>query len=126
MEEDAQDEAVEDEKSEWDENNVRMQLEREAEQQRKTDWQQLIREIADTTSTASELSSSPQSSITNPWGSESENEAEEEVVDPQKVKHSWVLVPRDTPGPETRDTTARSCHEQGQERPRGEDHTNRW
>lgn len=36
---------VEDEEAGWDEDDVHMQLEHKTEEQRKADWQQLIREV---------------------------------------------------------------------------------
>lgn len=48
------------------------------------------------------------SSITDLWVEESKEEAEEEAVAPLRVKPSWHLVPRDTPGPEANDLVARS------------------
>ena len=54
---------IDDEEDGWDEDDVHMQLERETEEQREADWQQLIREVENFDS---ELSNSPRSSITDP------------------------------------------------------------
>ena len=96
---------VEDKKAGWDEDDVQMQLAHKIKEQYEADQQQLIRKVENF---GSEHSKSPHSSITDPWVEESKGEAEKEAVAPLRMKPSWHLVPRDTPGPEANDLVARS------------------